>query len=214
MVLASAELAEEMVACEIHPTEHGSDHRAIRTEFSLETPERGTGDRRLFKNAPWTAIRAMVGEELQRLPWGGDVQAQTDRLMGAVLGAIDKLVPVAKPSPYAKRWWTTDLTKLRRAYTYWRNQARAQRRRGQKAPDLEKRAKETGKEYHDTIRKQKKTHWDDFLEDGTNIWQAARYLKPGGDTMGDKICHGSAADREIGIDRSGSIVNQLAGQAR
>ncbi|CAM1503401.1 Fc.00g081770.m01.CDS01 [Cosmosporella sp. VM-42] len=166
---ASAELAEEMVACGVHPTEHGSDHRAIRTEFDLGVPERRTGERRLFKNAPWTAIRERVEEKLRWLPWDGDVQAQKDVLMGVVLEAIDTLVPPAKPSPYAKRWWTTDLTRLRRAYTYWRNQARSQRRRGQRLPDLEKRTKEAGKEYHDAIRRQKRAHWDDFLADAANI---------------------------------------------
>ncbi|KAL6405976.1 hypothetical protein AUP68_10531 [Ilyonectria robusta] len=107
LILASAELAEEMVACGIHPTEHGSDHRAIRTEFDLGVPERRTSERRLFKNAPWTAIRERVEERLRWLPWDGSVQTQTDDLMGVVLEAIDKLVPLAKPSPYAKRWWTT-----------------------------------------------------------------------------------------------------------
>ncbi|KAL9561263.1 hypothetical protein ACKAV7_014618 [Fusarium commune] len=104
-----------------------------------------------------------------------------------VLDAIDNLVPRAKPSPYAKRWWTTDLTRLRRMYTYWRNQARACRRRGREAADPEQKAREAAKEYHDAIRRQKKAHWDSFLEDGANIWQSAKYLSPGGETMGDKI---------------------------
>jgi hypothetical protein len=103
LILASAELAEEIVACGIHPTEHGSDHRAIRTEFDLGVPERRTSERLLFKNAPWTAMRERVEEKLRWLPWGGGVQTQTDGLMGAVLEAINKLVPLAKPSPYAKR---------------------------------------------------------------------------------------------------------------
>ncbi|KAF5227806.1 hypothetical protein FANTH_14671, partial [Fusarium anthophilum] len=116
-----------------------------------------------------------------------DVQSQTDRLMDVVLDAIHDLVPRAKPSMYAKRWWTTDLTKLRRTYTFWRNLARARRRAGQRIDSLEDRAKETGKEYHDAMKRQKKTHWDDFLADGTNIWQAAKYLKPGHDANGDKV---------------------------
>jgi 2-hydroxychromene-2-carboxylate isomerase len=45
-------------------------------------------------------------------------------LMGVVLKAIDNLVPLAKPSSYAKRWWTTDLSRRRRAYTYWRETRR------------------------------------------------------------------------------------------
>jgi hypothetical protein len=83
--------------------------------------------------------------------------------------SINDLVPRAKPSPYAKRWWTTDLTRLRRIYTYWRNQARACRRRGREAADLEQKAREAAKEYHDAIRRQKKARWDSFLEDGANI---------------------------------------------
>lgn len=92
-----------------------------------------------------------------------------DRLMEAVLGAIHALVPRAKPSPYAKRWWTTDLTRLRKTYTYWRNLARAQRRAGHRQDNLESRVKVASKEYHDSIRRQKKAHWDDFLADGANI---------------------------------------------
>ncbi|KAL9568930.1 hypothetical protein ACKAV7_006944, partial [Fusarium commune] len=187
LTLASAELADEMVHCGIYPTEHGSDHRAIEAEFDLAMPERTAEPRLLFKNAPWKAIRERVKEKLSPLPWDGDVQTQTDRLMDVVLDAIHDLVPRAKPSPYAKRWWTTDLTKLRRTYTFWRNLARARRRAGQRIDSLEDRAKETGKEYHDAIKRQKKTHWDDFLADGTNIWQAAKYLKPGHDANGDKV---------------------------
>ncbi|GKU08808.1 unnamed protein product, partial [Fusarium langsethiae] len=187
LTLASAELADEMVHCGIHPTEHGSDHRVIQTEFDLATPERTTEPILLFKNAPWNAIRERVKKKLSPLPWGGGAQTQNDRLMDVVLDAIHNLVPRAKPSPYAKRWWTADLTKLRRAYTFWRNLARARRRAGQRVDSLEGRAKEAGKDYHDAIKRQKKMHWEDFLADGTNIWQAAKYLKPGHEANGDKM---------------------------
>jgi hypothetical protein len=125
LVLASAELASAVIQCRIHTTEHGSDHRLIETTFEVTVPEHTVQPRLLFKNAPWNAIKARITASLLDKPPSGSVQRQTDRLMGVVLGAIEELTPRAKPSPYAKRWWTKDLTHLRRRYTYWRNRSRA-----------------------------------------------------------------------------------------
>ncbi|KAJ6439206.1 reverse transcriptase [Purpureocillium lavendulum] len=115
LVLATSELADEMVTCAIHPTEHGSDHRAIQTTFDVEMLERSAPERLLFKNAPWIMIAARVEDDLRPLPWTVDVQTQADQLMRVVLEAIHELTPRAPPLPYAKRWWTKDLTRLRRA---------------------------------------------------------------------------------------------------
>ncbi|KAH7459282.1 hypothetical protein FOMA001_g20100 [Fusarium oxysporum f. sp. matthiolae] len=70
LVLASTELADEMTSCGIHPIEHGSDHRAIRTEFDTTPLERTPGDRLLFKNAPWLEIKERVRSKLEALPCG------------------------------------------------------------------------------------------------------------------------------------------------
>jgi hypothetical protein len=73
--------------------------------------------------------------------------------MDIVLEAINALVPRVEPSPYTKRWWTKDLTHLRRIYNYYRNQARTLQRQGNEDYRLERRAKEFAKEYHDAIRR-------------------------------------------------------------
>ena len=211
LILASEELATSMVKCLVHSTEHGSDHRAIETTFDIATPERSAETRLLFKNAPWTDIRARITRGFHGVPVGGSVQLQTDRLMAVVLEAVNALTPKAKPSPYAKRWWTKDLTQLRKVHTYWRNQARTQRRLGRTLPELEQQACDAAKAYHDAIRTQKKAHWEDFLADDTNIWQAAKYLDPGRSSAFDKVPPLTKEDGSSTKDKQEQAEELLAG---
>ena len=78
--------------------------------------------------------------------------------MAAVSNIVFSLTSKTKPTLYAKRWWTADLTKLRRIYTHCRNKAKDLKKFQISVPEFKKNAKNTVKIYHQAIRTKKKTH--------------------------------------------------------
>lgn len=128
--MVSSRLFSERIVCQTHQTEHGSDHLAIVSEFMTEAPDVTLPPRRAYKNARWNALNLDVKNQLSRIEKIDPItnlEEYTTELINIVLEGIEKLVPLAKPSPYNKRWWTEDLSQLRKRYTLFRNQARRQR---------------------------------------------------------------------------------------
>ena len=93
--------------------------------------------------------------------------------------AIEEHVPFVKPSPYSKRWWGKDLAALGKEYTSLRNRFHRAKRHnleGNIISTIDVQSWAAKHAYFKALRKQKKDHWEDFLDNTENIWQAAKYL--------------------------------------
>jgi len=181
LTLASAGLTERLLKCNTDDTAHGSDHLAIDIEFDLTLSESREVRRKLWKRARWDRLREMVADELKAKPAPDndrDLNGYAQYILDITAAAVEKHVPIAQPCKYAKRWWTEDLTKLRKDYTYWRNQARAARRNGHRDDGLDEKANTFKKRFHDAARKQRSNCWQDFVQDAENTWDIAKYAKP------------------------------------
>lgn len=106
LMLLTPELTQGMYFCTIDKTEHGSNHSAIRTELAIGWRSPRTKPRRLWKQIRWIEVRLMVEASLQAHPGPSDptdVDGHCKFIMGVVLPIVETHVPVAKPSPYARK---------------------------------------------------------------------------------------------------------------
>lgn len=184
LILGSKAVQEELVHCRIHNPDHSSDHKPIEIEVdissAIEPPAQG---KRLYKDAEWSRIRRKVldrigdGSVLSRIFDPSLLDIAASSFTNQVDIVLEEEVPKAKASPYAKRWWTKELTVLRDGFTEKRNCITKMRRRGEDVAEAIRAADIARRIYYDEIDRQKKQYWKDFLNNPDNIWKAARYAK-------------------------------------
>ncbi|KAJ3474388.1 hypothetical protein NLI96_g12485 [Meripilus lineatus] len=82
-------------------------------------------------------------------------------------------VPIARPSPYSKRWWTKELTDLQTKYK------KASSRAGKRYSTREEREAmiKARNAYQGAVRSQQRKHWREWLQDATEktVWLASKY---------------------------------------
>jgi hypothetical protein len=114
----------------------------------------------MYKNADWERIGQGVSQAIQEPPTIEQLQTtrglerESDRFMRAILTTIDQHTQRAKPSPYAKRWWTPTLTTLRQTMTALRNRVTTLRRRFEDVEDAKANHQAAKQRYFQEIQKQ------------------------------------------------------------
>ncbi|KAF7354484.1 putative RNA-directed DNA polymerase from transposon X-element [Mycena venus] len=185
-------LTDKLIKCATLPG-HGSDHAAVYAKFDVTVTHREIPLRRNFREADWDEFPArlemhLAANPLPQLPLSTreEIDAYTETFTHAFICAIEEHVPLAKPSPYAKRWWNKTLTLLRKAYNA------AHRAIVKDNPDdLSWETMRAAKnKYHSAIRREKRTHWRQYITDlpRADIWKAAKYaLDPTGSPASSRI---------------------------
>lgn len=187
VIMASAGLANELIRCDVHEHDHGSDHRPIMIEFDIYGRKRKPRPSRLLpEKADWEQIGLEVAQKLApvvSLPQNAtntDLDAIAEAFQSVIVTTIHSNVPRARSSPYAKRWWTPELSMLRRALTSSRNRVTTMQRRGEETVEARQICQHLRREFFQAVEKQKRQHWKEFLADPNNIWKANNYARTTG----------------------------------
>ncbi|KAH9955355.1 hypothetical protein BC827DRAFT_1099873, partial [Russula dissimulans] len=122
-VFLSDHSSDLLIACETKPDCRGvnTDHLPIITELNLSAAQ-ATEDTLLnFREVNWDEFREGLSTQLRMLRQPERIQSQQelDLCCGELTEAIQRMisdeVPVTKLTPRTKRWWTKELTQLRKA---------------------------------------------------------------------------------------------------
>ena len=183
-VFISEHSVNMLTACDTL-TEHmgiKTDHLPILTELNLSVSITEDSPAPNYREVDWEAFRKELGKVLDNTQPAEriDNQRQLDRSCGnltkAIQNVIQTQVPVAKISPKTKRWWTKELTQLRRHAEKLGRQAYRQRACLDHVIHAER--KEAAKKYAKVLQHTKRQHWRDWLEkaDEPDIWTANRII--------------------------------------
>ena len=181
LVWGNEHAINNMLKCHIAmENDHGSDHLPIEIILNL-TPQLTTPARPPynFTKTDWKALKNKLLEYLPPLPERHTltIEENIDRfandLTEAIRKAIAETTPRKKPSPFSKRWWNEELTRLRKEL----NQMRNSHSRTYSNVDWTEWKKKRN-EYNQKVRNAKYNTWREFVEaaDEKSIWTIKKYM--------------------------------------
>jgi ribonuclease HI/exonuclease III len=173
-----------LIACDTLPDQRGvkTDHLPVITELKLAVNTDTEQSIPNFRNVDWTVFREALEKNLAAIQPAHRItcQRQLDRscesLTHAIQATIREQVPVTNITSKSKRWWTKELTELRRQAGKLGRQSYTHRNEPEHRVHAEH--KEAVKRYDKTLQYTKKQHWRDWLEkaEDPDIWTASKLV--------------------------------------
>jgi len=121
-VFCTADLMNAIIKCKTDDATRPvkTDHYPIITQLDIHATRTAWEPRRNFRLTNWTELSKTLKENLANIPAPTEINnildfnAALNNLNQAIQDAIEKHVKLTKPSPYSKRWWTTELANEKR----------------------------------------------------------------------------------------------------
>ena len=159
-----------LISCDMQPDHWGinTDHLPIVTVLDLKVYHAEDKEIPNFHNVEWEEFRKELSNQLNKLPLPAPITHQTQLddscigLMKVIQRTIDRQVPVTTLSPKSKRWWTKELTQLRRRANKLGRQSYNRRHEPENAVHRDHIV--AAKNYRNTLEHTKTQHWRDYLE--------------------------------------------------
>ena len=189
-VFCTAMLQRFITKCEVaaHFRPTSTDHFPIVTNIELPQSRIPPDPTFNFRTADWDDFRRALSAKLDLLPRPAQIrdvqhlEETGNNLTRIIQETIKEKVTENKPRPDAKRWWNSDLSKMRKELNRLRKESFQNRAIANHPSHRELRKK--SRIYGRSIISAKRSHWTEYLEEMTanDIWTANKYLKcPVGD---------------------------------
>ena len=143
-----------------------ADHFPIVTTCQMRVARNDKEVGRNFRKVDWAAFEEELGRRLEgvsteEIGRREEVEERLGRVMEALKGAVEKVVPVRRETTGMKRWWLKELTELRmKVRALGRELHRVAEIEGHQAHKAFRQAR---KIYGQAIRDTKRKHWEEWL---------------------------------------------------
>ena len=189
-VFCTEHTCSALVSCDTDPDRRGpnTDHLPILTQFDMSLAQAEQTPSRNYQEVDWKAFNKTLDKALakhappQLIATKEEFHLYARHLDEALRSTVESCVPISRPHPHQKRWWTKDLTRLSEELKHMRKLA--YKFRATPSHECHGLLKEKEKQLDKEIQTAKESHWKEWLESmaDNDIWIASRYLtNPGGD---------------------------------
>lgn len=186
-VFCTEAILERLRLCAAAPADRPActDHFPVQTVFDIPTEAAPARPRRDFRRVDWAEFDRSLAERLdaralpEKITSVAHFDSTLDALMSDLQETIAEHVPMAQDTPYIKRWWSKDLTKMRRQKE--KLGRRSHRNRLDRQHPVHAEYRRFRNRYTDMIRAAKNDFWKAWIDsvDSWTIWDANRFLKRG-----------------------------------